>query len=206
MKIEKKSKSRCGCRCGCVGGCCGIIVIILIILILSLVVGSFWIKSRTYVNQPEKINKLANEICDYKLPDEFIPAMGLDYGFVRFALFVKENEMNNQNVSTVIFFDTTITNFADYFDDVVARIVISSGKDKEMKVKTIELDSFSTGDTKISCQEQLIYIEEENTFFTIYKGTFPKDDRIVIAWYLAAGLTNIPDDAKVIINSIGKPR
>ncbi len=204
--MKKNFKSRCGCKLGCVGGCCGIIVITIIILIVSLIAGSFWIKRRTYVNQPERINELANEICDYKLPDEFIPAVGMDYGFVRFALFVKENKINNQNASTVIFFDTSITNFADYFDDVATRIVISSGNDKEMKVKTIDLDSFSTGDTKISCQEQLIYIEEENTFFTIYKGTFPKDDRIVIAWYMAAGLTNIPDDAKVIINSIGKPR
>ncbi len=206
MKMKKNFKSRCGCKLGCVGGCCGIIVITIIILIVSLIAGSFWIKRRTYVNQPERINELANEICDYKLPDEFIPAVGMDYGFVRFALFVKENKMNNQNVATVIFFDTTITNFVDYFDDVAAKIVISSGSDKEMKVKTIDLDSFSTGDTKISCQEQLIYIEEENTFFTVYKGSFPNDDRIVIAWYLAAGLTNIPDDAKVIINSIGKPR
>ncbi len=206
MKMKKNFKSRCGCKLGCVGGCCGIIVIIIIILIVSLIAGGFWIKRRTYLNQPEEVNKLANEICDYKLPDEFIPAVGMDYGFVRFALFVKENKMNNQNVATVIFFDTTITNFVDYFDDVAAKIVISSGSDKEMKVKTIDLDSFSTGDTKISCQEQLIYIEEENTFFTVYKGTFPNDDRIVIAWYLAAGLTNIPADAKVIINSIGKPR
>ncbi len=201
--MNTKSKKGCGCAGG---GCCGIIVIIFIIFIVSVIAGGFWLKNKTYLDQPEKINKLANEICDYKLPANFKPLIGADFDVVRFALFVKEDEINNQNVSTVIFFDTTITNIADYFDDVAARIVVSSGDDNEMKVKTIDLGSFMNNDTKISCQEQLIYIEEEDTSFTIYKGSFPKDDRIVIAWYMAAGMTNTPADAKAIINSIGKSR
>ena len=86
--MKKNFKSRCGCKFGCVGGCCGIIILVLVIFIISLITGGFWIKNRTYLNQPDRINKLADKICDYKLPAEFIPAMGLDYGFVRFALFV----------------------------------------------------------------------------------------------------------------------
>ncbi len=205
MKINKKYKSKCGCKFGCAGGCCGIIIIIIIVIIVAIITGGIWLKKRTYLDQPERIKLLASEICDYKLPDDFVPLVGMDYETFRLTLFVKGEEINDQNVSTVIFFDTTITNFADYFDEVAAKIVVSSGGDNEMKIKTIDLGSFFKNDTKISCQEQIIYIEEENTSFTIYKASFPKNDRIVIAWYMAAGMTNIPSEAKAIINSIGKP-
>jgi len=105
----------------------------------------------------------------------------------------------------VIFFDTSITNIADYFDEITSKIILSSDNGNEMKVKTIDFDSFMNNDTKISRREQVVYIEEEDRSYTIYKGSFPNDDRIVIAWYMAVGVTNTPADARAIINSIGKP-
>ena len=197
------TKSKKGC--GCVGGCCGIVVIIFVIFITSLIAGGFWLKTRYYLEQPEKINKLASEICDYKLPDEFKPMIGADFNVIRFALFVKGDESKNQDASMVIFFDTSITNIADYFDEITSKIILSSDNGNEMKVKTIDFDSFMNNDTKISRREQVVYIEEEDRSYTIYKGSFPNDDRIVIAWYMAVGVTNTPADARAIINSIGKP-
>jgi len=202
--MSNTSKKGCACLGGA-GGCCGIIVIIILVMIVSTIAGGVWVKNRTYVNQPKEINKLSRDICEYKLPDEYVPAFGMDYGFVRAAAFVKKADSGDQNAVTVVFLDTSLTNFADFFDESAERVVVSTGDGNEMTVKTIDFGSFTNGDTKISCQEKLIYIEENDTSVTVYKGTFPKDDRIVMAWYMAVGFTNAPADAKTIINSIRKP-
>ena len=200
----KNKKSGCGCLFGVVG-CLVLVVAIIISLVVTFFIGTSWVAKRTYVDNPEKIQEVAKSICDYKLPDKFKPIVAIDFKIIRAAVFTKEQDKKEENLATVIFLDTTLTNYQDFFEAKAMKFVIQKDQGGRKIVKSINLSDYSNGDTKISRQEQLIYMEDGSTAVTIYKGSFPKGDRRVYAWYFTVGLTNSPADAKEVINSIGKP-
>ena len=201
MNEKPKSKSGCGCAFG-IAGCFTIIALSVVLLIVLTVSAVIWVKHRTYVNQAEKTQEVASKICEYKLPESFTPVISFDYNFLRGAVFAKKEKKGENNVATIVLLDTTLTNFCDFFDESMMRVAVTPDNGEKVVVRTINLSDYDNGGTKISRQEKLIYIEEDNTAVTIYKGSFPKEERMVYAWYFAVGLTNTPADAKALIKSL----
>jgi hypothetical protein len=199
--MNKKGKFGCfGCGCGC-------LTAIIIAIIIAILAGVFWAKRHIYYQQPEKINKVAEEICQFKLPEELEPMIAFDFNFAKFALFtfVKENR-----IAMAIFIEAPI-NEIEKSDTTLMMQAITFGLSENLNIKhpenvTVTTETMNSivmvGTNTMQVTETKIRYEEDDVTMIVRQGTFFKGKKMVIVNFLATEGPNTSKRATQFLNSV----
>ena len=200
MSKEKKG-------CGCFGCGCGCLTAIIITIIISIVAGTFWAKRHIYYQQPEKINKVAEEICQFKLPEELEPMLALDFNFGKLALFTfaKENK-----IAMAVFIEAPINKIEESDTSLMIQAV-NFGLSENLSIKHPENVTVTTetlksivmvGTNEMKVTETKIRYEEDDVTMIVRQGTFFKGKKMVIVNFIGTEGPNTNKRATQFLNSV----
>ena len=191
----------------CFGCGCGFFIAIIIAIIVIVVSGIFWIKNNVYFQQPEKINKIAEDICQFTLPEELQPMFACDFPFAEFALYIygKENK-----VAMATFIEAPIMQVEDrktiaLMQGVAFGVSDNLGIDnpEDVTVSTETLNSIvMVGTNKMNLTETKIRYEEDDITMMVRQGRFNKGDKMVIVTFLATEGPDTKKRATQFLNSV----
>ncbi|GEM_PF-3471544 len=177
--------------CCCLGCGCGFLLAIIVALLIALIAAGIWAKNRFYVRQPEKINEVAEQICEFKLPEEFQPLLAFDFNIIKFAMFIYGEE---NKVAMVQLVELPKGREAEkmfssaYIEGVTSEISAKLGVEnpQERTVTTETLNSIvMVGTNTMKVTETKIRFEEDDVTMLMRQGVFFKGDKTVIAIFLA---------------------
>ena len=192
---------------GCFGCGCGCLTAIIISIIISIVAGTFWVKRHIYFDQPEKINKVAKEICQFKLPEELEPKIAFDFNFGKLALFTfaKENK-----IAMAVFIEAPINKIEESDTSLIIQAV-NLGLSENLNIKHPENVTVTTetlknivmvGTNEMKVTETKIRYEEDDVTMIVSQGTFFKGKKMVIVNFLATEGPDTNKRARQFLNSV----
>jgi len=193
--------------CGCFGCGCGSLIAIIIVLIIGIVATVIWAKGHIYFDQPEKINKVAEEICQFKLPEELEPKIAFDFNFGKLALFTfaKENK-----IAMAVFIEAPI-NKIEESDTTLIMQAFTYGTSENLNIKHPENVTVTTktmknivmvGTNEMKVTETKIRYEEDDVTMIVSQGTFFKGKKMVIVNFLATEGPDTNKRATQFLNSV----
>ena len=192
---------------GCFGCGCGCFTAIIIAIIISILAGVFWAKRHIYYQQPEKINKIAEEICQFKLPEELEPMIACDFNFGKLALFTfaKENR-----IAMAIFIEAPI-NEIEESDTTLMIQAITFGLSENLNIKhpenvTVTMETLKSivmvGTNTMEITETKIRYEEDDVTMIVRQGTFFRGKKMVVVTFLATEGPDTNIRATQFLNSV----
>ncbi len=198
--MSKGKKGCCGCGCGC-------LTAIVIAIIIAIVAGVFWVKGHVYFQQPEKINKVAEEICQFKLPEKLEPVLACDFDVFKLAVFAY---LENNKVAIASLIETTFKDFevelkTSYTDGVMLGLAkslnINNSKNKTVTTETLK-SIVLVGTNEMKVTETKIHYVEDNVTIIARQGIFTKGEKVVMVNLLATEDSNTITRATQFLNSV----
>ena len=160
---------------------CFHLMLLLIIIIFS-AYAYYWYSQRTYgQNDTTKIQNLANQICEHKLPKIFKPLSGGDFIIFRYAVF---NYKENGNEKAKIF---VVSSSDDNLRNIIYFKLRSKFSNKETQVKkSIPMVSgIGYGTNKIRRCEDTLSLSGTNQTIKAFEAWFRQPKHKVVAWFAA---------------------
>ena len=192
---------------GCFGCGCGSLIAIIIVLIIGIVATVIWAKGHIYFDQPEKINKVAEEICQFKLPENLEPKIACDFDVFKLAVFAY---LDNNKVAIASFIETTFKDFevklkTSYTDGVMMGLAknlnINHPKNKTVTTETLK-SVIMVGTNEMKVTETKIHYVEDKVTIIARQGIFTKGEKVVAVNFLATEGPETNTRATQFLNSV----
>ena len=192
---------------GCFGWGCGSLIAIIIVLIIGVVATVIWAKGHIYFDQPEKINKVAEEICQFKLPENLEPKIACDFNFGKFALFTfaKENK-----IAMAVFIEAPISKIKESDTTLIIQ-AINYGLSENLNINNPENVTVTTetlksiimvGTNEMKVTETKIHYVEDKVTIIARQGIFIKGEKVVVVNLIATEGPDTNTRATQFLNSV----
>jgi hypothetical protein len=186
---------------GCLKGCGCFLLAILLLVIITGITGLYYLGSGTVTAaRPDRLRTITADICSCSIPDSFVPLFGIDFAFVRGALFMDaQNSVTNAFMLTM---DTTMVKSLNEQYKTFAEKLFDNKKPKSRK--TVSLEPIYFDITNRINRFVTYMVLQNNQKRIVYEAYFSYSNRLVLAACVARK-TNYMDIGQAFIDSLGPP-
>jgi len=205
-----RRKSGCGCfTIGCVA--LAVVGVAVVILVAG---GAGYVITHMSMNDPVRINAMAEQICQADIPPTLKPVFGADFWVIRSAIYITQEGVTPP--AALYLLEVMDTPFWDSRDILVRQTasIEQAAYDglglTNLAIETIETRELETipyqGTNVLTHYLRTVKLSQPGNSITIHEAVFRSDDGTVMAGYMLFNVDPTGDPGPAFIRSIRPPR